>query len=219
MKKGVIFDLDNTLYDYDKCDKKAQQVLQEYCELTLHVSKEEFGLLYSKAKGDVKRQLGNVGASHNRMLYMQRLLELINCKPTSCALELYNAYWDAMLREMTPFEYVIPFLEWLSENDIKIGILTDLTVHIQHRKLRALGISDYIDVIVTSEEAGAEKPDTIMFERMIQKMGIAADKLIMVGDSEEKDCEGARKCGIEAIHFEESNQDNIVNEIEKILKL
>lgn len=218
MKKGVIFDLDNTLYNYDKCDKKAQQVLQDYCELTLHVSKETFSVLYARAKEDVKRQLGNVGASHNRMLYMQRLLELINSKPISYALELYDVYWDTMLSEMTPFEYVIPFWERLSENNIKIGILTDLTVHIQHRKLRALGISDYVDAIVTSEEVGAEKPDSIMFERMIQKLGIAADELIMVGDSEEKDCEGARRCGIEAIHFQESCQENIVNEIVKMIK-
>lgn len=217
MKKGIIFDLDNTLYDYDRCDKIAQIELQEYCEEILHISKNEFVRIYAQAKQDVKQQLGNVGASHNRMLYMQRMLEIMKKNPISYALELYDVYWDVMLQEMMPFNYVMPFFEWLKKENIEIGILTDLTAHIQHRKLRALKISDYVDVIVTSEEAGAEKPDSLPYELIIKKMEIAPNKLIMVGDSSAKDCDGARKCGIEAIHFCESKQNMIVEQLKKMI--
>ena len=217
MKKGIIFDLDNTLYDYDRCDKIAQLRFQKYCEEILHIPKDVFVQTYAQAKQDVKQQLGNVGAAHNRMLYMQRMLELVKQKPMSYALELYDVYWNAMLHEMIPFNYVIPLFEWLKKENIEIGILTDLTAHIQHRKLRTLKLDSYVDVIVTSEEAGAEKPDRLPFELIIRKMGITPDRLIMVGDSLIKDCEGAEKCGIESIQFSEANQDVIVDYLKKVL--
>ena len=46
----------------------------------------------------------------------------------------------------------------LKKRKIRIGIGTDMTAYVQYRKLEAIGVTSYIDFIVTSEEAGAEKP-------------------------------------------------------------
>lgn len=47
-------------------------------------------------------------------------------------------------------------LEALHEKYIRVGVCTDLLAHIQHRKLRRLGMMDDVDCLVTSEEAGVE---------------------------------------------------------------
>lgn len=154
--RGVIFDLDNTIYDYTECDHEASARLEcLYCE-KFGISKNEFRILYENAKEIVKQRLGTVAASHNRILYMQAFLELLHQKPSGLALEMYDVYWDSMLENMKLFDYVIPYFKYLKQHDIQIGILTDLTAHIQHRKICTLGIADYIDCLVTSEEVGEE---------------------------------------------------------------
>ena len=51
----------------------------------------------------------------------------------------------------------------LKEQRIKTAVVSDLTTHIQLRKMDKLRISKYIDFLVTSEEAGSEKPHAVMF--------------------------------------------------------
>ncbi len=209
MIKAVIFDLDNTLYSYDECNEKATDALRIYACSRYKISAEEFEKAYSWAKAQVKHQLGNTGASHNRMLYMQLFLERIGCSPLDGSLDLYDLYWNTMLENMHAYSYVDELLKLLKESKIKIGILTDLTAHIQHRKIFKLGIDRYVDAIVTSEEAGEEKPASCMFKTMLTKLDVAATEALMVGDSKEKDIEGALGNGIDGILVTSDNIENM----------
>lgn len=186
MIKAVVFDLDNTIYNYDECHIVAMKQLEEYVCDKYGVNKVDFRKNFELAKVEVKKLLGNTGASHNRMLYMQIFLEKINQSPVEDALELYDIYWRAMLEKMTPFKYVMPLMKQLKHRKIEIGILTDLTAHIQHRKIKKLCITEYIDAIVTSEEVGAEKPSSIAFSRIIQKLHCNPEEILMIGDSQKR---------------------------------
>ncbi len=199
MYRGMIFDLDDTLYDYAECDRAASVRLENFCCEKFGIGKDVFRALYEKAKESVKARVGMTAASHNRILYMQALLEELDGKPLEMTLDLYNIYWDAMLDRMRLFPYVLPYFQYLRRNGIRIGILTDLTAYIQHRKLRVLGIAGYIDELVTSEEAGAEKPSAKMFELMLGKLALGPEEVCMIGDSGEKDIDGAQKSGIHGV--------------------
>ena len=201
MIKAVIFDLDNTVYNYDECHKKAMERLEKFvcCKYSIHA--DEFHRAYGDAKNEVKQLLDNTGSSHNRMLYMQIFLEKIGHSPVEDALELYDIYWNTMLGEMKLFPYVMPLFKRLKSRQILIGVLTDLTAQIKHRKIKTLGISKYIDAIVTSEEAGKEKPSTIAFERIIHKLNFDSNEILMVGDSMEKDIGGAMAVGMNSMLF------------------
>ena len=200
MLKLVIFDLDNTLYDYDYYNVIAEQALykelQECFGLTL---KEAETILY-KAKKVVKAQLGNVASCHNRLLYMQVLCEQLKVKPALYAEKLDGIYWDSFLGDAKLYDYTLPVLKYVREKGLKIGLLTDLTAHIQYRKLSVFEIGEYFDYIVTSEEAGEEKPSEKMFELILRKSGVKPEEALMIGDSLSKDIEGAQKYCIEAIH-------------------
>lgn len=201
MIKAVIFDLDNTVYDYDFCHNKSMSMLCSYACQSFSLTEEQFYKLFDNAKEDVKNQLGEVGASHNRILYMQVLSEFIGLPPTKYALAMYDVYWNTMLDNMTLFPYVKELMGYLKSKGIVIAVLTDLTAHIQHRKIQRLGLDNYIDVLVTSEEAGQEKPSKVAFERVIRKLKFEPEEILMIGDSLSKDIKGAEHMGMNAIMF------------------
>ena len=217
--KAVVFDLDNTLYDYDSCNKLAEKELFRTIAKEFGISEEDAEKLLKKAKNHIKNQLSDeVAASHNRLLYMQNVCEQVGKNPLKYALDFYNAYWDTMLENMGLFEYVKPLLEELKRKHIKIAILTDLTAHIQYRKLESLGISEMIDYLVTSEEAGAEKPSEKMFNLVLKKLELKPEEVLMIGDSVKKDIAGADTVGMKTLLFEKNHDIEIVNYVYALIR-
>ncbi len=202
MIRAVIFDLDGTLYDYEACNVIAEDKLSLEAEKRLGMDSETFHRILKEAKEDVKDRLGNVAASHNRLLYMQRMCEMAGANPCIHGMALYNAYWDAMLDAMTPYHYVDTLFLWLKRAEIRIALLTDMTAHIQYRKIEKLKIGSDLDCIVTSEEAGVEKPDRGMFKRILEKVGLWPEEALMVGDSQKRDIDGAKAMGMDGILYD-----------------
>ena len=205
MIKAVIFDLDDTLYDYVSCNERATEDLCNYACDNYSMDRNTFLDFYERAQKLVKQQLGGVGSAHNRLLYLQRFLEEIGMHPAKGALQMYDVYWDRMLEEMELYPYVIRIMKYLRQNGIIVAVLTDLTAHIQHRKLNKLGLADYVDVLVTSEEAGEDKPSMVVFKLMVEKLGLDGSEMLMIGDSKVKDIDGAAKVGIPGLLFDKQH--------------
>ncbi|MGA9840515.1 MAG: HAD family hydrolase [Thermoplasmata archaeon] len=83
----------------------------------------------------------------------------------------------------------------------KIGIVTNNTVAEQTEKLAFLGLNPVVDLLVTSEEIGAAKPDPAIFRAALERAGARPDEAVMVGDSWSSDVEGAAAAGIRAVWF------------------
>jgi putative hydrolase of the HAD superfamily len=199
-KKAILFDLDNTLYEYDgpheKALKEVHKVLNKYIKIGL----KEFLKLYEISKTEIHRELSGTASSHNRVLYFQRLIE--KTKRTvepEIILKLYNAYWDNLLKNMKLYKGVLSLFKELKRKNIKIGIVSDLTTHIQLRKLHKLGLSEYVDILVTSEEAGRKKPHPSMFLFALNKLGISPNEVLAVGDNPKTDMEGANAVDIDTV--------------------
>ncbi len=216
MIKTVIFDIDNTVYDYDYCNGIAMNALSIYACQRYKISQKKFESAFYSSRKEIKELLGETASSHNRMLYMQLFLEKLGYFPCEGALELYDIYWDTMLDTMQLFPYVIPLLKELRFSGIKIGFLTDLTAHIQHRKIKRLGLEKYADSIVSSEESGCEKPSTKMFERILKKTECLPYEALMIGDDQKRDIDGANNIGMNSLLFIKSETD-VFNE--KVFKL
>lgn len=196
MIKGVIFDIDGTLYSYAKNDKVAVKNLCEYAEKNLCVEKENFLKAYYEARRIVKEQLTDGGSRHSRVLFLQTTLELLKKNSFNHLLKMYDCYWDNFLAGMEAFEGAVEFVRKLKLSGIKIALCTDMTAQIQYRKINRLGLSNYIDFMVSSEETGLEKPAQIMFDLALKKMQINASEAAYFGDSLERDIEGAANVGI-----------------------
>lgn len=201
MIKAVVFDLDNTLYAYDPLDQEAGQRVQDFTCRMLGISKDRYQEAYQFGRAETKRKLGNVASSHNRLLYFQKTLEYMKVKPMPLSLQMYEMYWGTFLEKMQLFPGARSLIDSLCEKGIMIAVCTDLTAHIQHRKLIALGLSDDIFCLVTSEEAGREKPASEMFALCLEKLGLPAEEVCYIGDNYSKDIVGAKACGMKAIWF------------------
>ncbi|NLG05177.1 MAG: HAD family hydrolase [Clostridia bacterium] len=209
MIKGIIFDLDNTLYSYDLCNEVAMNAVIDYA-LKSGFEREQFLFAFEKGKKEVKERLGtNCAATHNRLLYFQRTLELLGQNPMCEAMVYYNQYWDNFLEAMKPYEGVFDFLNQLKSLGIKTAICTDLTAHIQYRKIKQLGLEAYVDILVTSEEVGAEKPDSKMFLTTLQKMEVMPHECTFIGDDYKKDILGAKNTSIEPILLSDRKQTDV----------
>lgn len=196
MIKAVLFDLDDTLYDFQTLHKAAMVLLQEKCCRVLNITEMDFLLAFDWAREETKKYLPDVAAGHNRLLYFQKTLEYLGRNPISFALEMDGIYWGYILKHMRLNSGVLDVLDYCRKAGIKIGLGTDQTAHLQHRKLRKLGVGSYIDAIVTSEEAGKEKPDPKLFQMLLKKLNVLAKETIFVGDSLQRDIIGAERAGL-----------------------
>jgi putative hydrolase of the HAD superfamily len=79
-----------------------------------------------------------------------------------------------------------------------LGLVTNGASCLQREKLRASGLSDYFEVVVVSADVGVGKPDSSVFREAVVKLGAGRDA-VMVGDSVEKDVNGAIAAGLQAV--------------------
>lgn len=222
--KAILLDIDNTLYNYNVTHAFAKGKVLDYCTNQFSLSKDELNTAYEKARKQIHVELTETAASHNRLLYFQRMSEILGLNPMEYSFEIYNVYWDNFLQIMKPFEGVYKLLEMYNN---KICLVTDLTAHIQYRKIKKMGLEKYCGKIVTSEEARHEKPHPYMFMLALQKLGLKPDEVCMIGDSFRKDIFGATNLGIASIWFNhedkpQNHDDKLITEVktfEEILEL
>lgn len=202
MIKAVFFDIDNTLYNYEKANEKAMSVLQTYCMSRFPMEEEQFTEDFRNAIQEVQNRVGrNCAAVHNRLIRFQCMLEKWKKPLFPYALEMYHSYWDTLLEQMHPEPGIKEFLKRLKAEQKYIGCGTDMTAYIQYKKLEKLNIAQLIDGIVTSEEAGAEKPDPKLFHLCLKKAQVKPEECVFIGDSLKKDVLGAEKAGIKGIWY------------------
>lgn len=202
MIKAVVFDIDNTMYDFDRANQIAITAIGAYAKENFGMEPEEAVRLVKECMDIVTERTGeNCAALHNRLIRFQCFLEQIGCTDYQKAMEMYHIYWDTILEVMEPEPGLCALLSRLKERGIKLGIGSDMTAYIQYKKLEKLGVLQYLDFLVTSEEAGAEKPTPRFFELCLKKAGCEAKECVFIGDSLPKDVIGAAQCGLIGTYY------------------
>ena len=196
--KAVIFDLDNTLYDYDTAHEAAFLALCAYARTTLALPETDFRAVYHEVmKEQIERAGGEYAVIHNRVIRFQMILERLG-KPILYAPEMSDLYWSVFLDACRPVPGVRETLDALRGQYV-LGVGTNMTADYQFRKLQKLRLLDCIDFLVSSEEVSAEKPDRRLFDACARKAGCAARECVFVGDSLSHDVRGALRAGMCAV--------------------
>ena len=195
----VIFDIDNTLYSYDAAHKVAFQALADSFCGAFGVPQGQFSQLHREADRILRARVGRpCAAVHNRLIRYQIMLEQIG-KPVSYAPGLADKYWGTLLSNMQCAPGARECMSFLKSAGYTVGIGTNMTADYQFAKLERLGLLGYVDFLVSSEEAGAEKPDGKLFVCCVEKAGCRADACMFVGDSLEGDALGAMRAGLRSV--------------------
>ena len=211
MIDGVIFDVDGTIYSYIENHKRALKYLCDFTEKNLNVSEGDFLKAYFESREIIKKRLSNGGALHSRALFFQTALELLGKNPFCYMLKMYDIYWNEFLSKMKPFDGIVEFICKLKSCGKKIALCTDMTSHIQYRKIERLGLSHFVDFMVSSEETGLEKPSPAMFNLALKKLNVEADRAAYFGDSPDRDIKGATDVGIKPFWFYGEHLDEEIN--------
>ena len=202
LPKAVLLDFDNTIYPYDPPHEAAIAYVRKTMIRDYSLPESDFDVQFAKARNQVKSLLGATASSHNRLLYFKRTLELLGLgSQIQAALNLEQMYWRTFFSRIEVFPGVPEFLDDLRLAAIPLAVITDLTTQIQLRKIVYLGLDHCLDVVVTSEEAGADKPDPRLFRVALEKLLVKERPVWFIGDNPTADMLGAKKA-IGAITFQ-----------------
>jgi len=180
----VVFDLDDTLYEFQPCDEAGRIGLAALVSSRFGEIGERFDDAFSRARLLVKGRLGETASSHSRLLYCHEALELLGLRSEPrMALEMEQAYWRSYLAVAELRPGALDLIDTLRYNSVPIAIVTDLTTQIQFRKLVYLDIEQYFDHVVCSEETRNDKSSLEPFELLASRVGAAALECVwFIGD-------------------------------------
>ncbi len=100
--------------------------------------------------------------------------------------------------KLAPFEDVVPVLQELRDRGLKVGMISNIDED-GTELARGLGLADYLDLTVTSQDVGAEKPDPAVFQAALDKAAATAVEAMHVGDQVSSDIDGALAVGISPV--------------------
>ncbi len=196
MKKSqidwIFFDLDDTLIPSSK--------IYEECYRKLGLIK---NTSFDLAKKEVKQILPpNHTSSHNRFLYFKRMLEIDkNFSPKN--LLRINTTYESVLKTRIHYHLkrssIQKNLEKLSEK-YNLAIVTNEICRTQILKINAIDPNfKYFSLVITSEDAGAEKPEFKIFDIALKRANTKPNRVLFVGDSYNCDIVPAKKLGMKAV--------------------
>lgn len=190
-KKLIIFDLDDTLYDYKKCNEIA--LLSIFTKLNKYDNIKE---IFEISRQNIKKNHKNTALEHDKSIQIKELFRLLNIKDTILLKELINLYYQTFLENVTLFNDWLDFFALCKEKNVILVILTNNTFLNQLDIYNKLELYKYFDNIFTSYEIGYEKPNIKCYEYINNKYQFNKNEILMIGDSIDKDCKGAINFGI-----------------------
>ncbi len=201
--KAVLFDLDGTLYDYNRAETAALRELALVAGEEWGLSEQEFTDLSQRAFDVQKRRIGTKsGSIHNRLMRIQISLEMLGRMDLFPRAMYYTRrYLDKYLDSMVPSPGLFETLDGVRARGIVSCLATNFILWVQYEKASRLGITGKFDYWVTSEETGLDKPEPRFFRQCVEKVGCAPEECLFVGDSFRNDIEASIASGMEALWF------------------
>ncbi|HDR7868539.1 MULTISPECIES: HAD family hydrolase [Bacillus] len=213
MIRAVLFDLDGTLLD--RRQSLEQFIHDQYNRFASHLMNIEKSEYYSRFL-----ELDNNGYTWKDKVYATLLCEynITTLTPE----QLLHDYITNFQHHCIPFQNMHELLQRLTQQNIKIGIITNGFTDFQMNNLRALNIHTYTNTILVSEAEGIKKPHPEIFERALQKLDVKAAECLYVGDHPENDVLGSERVGILGVwkrdlFWSDFEHPRVVNDLLEVL--
>lgn len=190
MIKAILFDLDGTLLNRDESLKLfADRQYDRLFHFIGHISKDDYTTRFI--------HLDSRGYVWKDKVYSQLVEEFRIAKITSE--ELLQDYLENFKYCCVPFDNLLLMLEGLKERSMLIGMITNGYGQFQMDNIKALGIESYFQAILVSEWEGIKKPDSQIFLRATEKLGVLPSECLFIGDHPENDVQSAKNVGMMGI--------------------
>jgi putative hydrolase of the HAD superfamily len=200
----LFFDLDHTLWDFEKNSEETLEHLFEVFNLgRFGFSFEDFFKKYSYVN---KRlwQLYNAGKVNQEQLRRTRFhksLRDLGVPQDEIPVELENEYLKICPTKSACFPFTHETLNYL-KGKYQLHIITNGFKESQLLKINSSNLHSYFGEIITSECSGFAKPDKRIFKHALERVNWTDPKsCLMIGDNLEADIIGAQNAGIDQVFF------------------
>lgn len=205
LKKDIFFDLDHTIWDFDK---NAEETLQEL------YYKYKFDHLFGQQRADLFIEtytlnnhrvwaLYHHGKIDKPTLRKRRFADTfsqLGVDPALFPLEFEEEYLQICPTKTNLFPHAHETLIYL-KNKYNLHLISNGFKEACELKLKHSQLRDYFKTIVISEIFGVNKPDPRIFEYALNNGQAQKTTSIMIGDNIDADVRGAMNAGLEAIYF------------------
>lgn len=199
--KNILFDLDNTLWDFNLAEKLA--LSEFFISKGLNSEKiDEYIQQYKKINKKLWERFENSEITRETLLntrfyeFFKSIGILIDGKKFS------DEYEKIIGLHGESIEGAYEFLELLKSKGFRMFAITNGIYNIQINRLKNSKISKFFDKVFISEEVGFVKPDVKYFEFVEKSVnGFNKKETILIGDSISADIKGANNFGIDSIWY------------------
>ncbi|MGB3608284.1 YjjG family noncanonical pyrimidine nucleotidase [Psychroserpens sp.] len=219
--KHIFFDLDHTLWDFDKnsgltFEKIFKLHKVEVNALEFLSAYETINLKYWKLYREEKIDKEN--------LRFQRLKDTFDAVKFRISDQTINLLSDDYINHLATFNHLFDgtndILEHL-KNNYQLHIITNGFQEGQQKKIDHAKIGKYFSTVTNADSAGVKKPNPIIFNHALKSANASPSESIMIGDNYEADILGAEAIGMDVILFNYHNviPDNRIKQIKHLMEL
>ncbi len=202
--KHIFFDLDHTLWDFDRCSGETLSEL--YIKYNLadcgKFTCDQFvgKFIEINYKLWARFNAGTISKEGLRKLRFRKIFKMLDFKEDDLALVVSEDYVSTCCKKGYLMPHAKEILMYL-EGKYEMHIITNGFDDIQNIKLESAGIAKYFGEIITSENAGFRKPEKGIFNYAFARAKCQVSNAIMIGDNLQADMLGASNSGLDTIFY------------------
>jgi putative hydrolase of the HAD superfamily len=205
MKKyqNIYFDLDHTLWDFDKNAFATLTEVYASFDLGTRVNAQfdDFYQKYLYHNQVLWNRYHNGFISVDDLKWKRMWRTLLDYKVADevLARDLSGKFLEILPTQKEVFPYTFEILDYLVDRGYRLHLITNGFERTQWSKLRNSGLEKYFEHVITSEVSNSVKPNKEIFDYALSKAGAELHSSIMIGDNLEADIAGAINAGMDSI--------------------
>ncbi|MDU7163901.1 MAG: HAD-IA family hydrolase [Anaerococcus vaginalis] len=204
MIKAVLIDIDDTIFDFEKCSKNAfKKTLKK---LDLFYEEKDFS--YFNKVNDILWTKQKLGELNINQVFIERSNMMSKYFGLDIEKEIFNnLFVEFLYDEIEIVDEIEDLLSYLS-NKYQIFAASNGVYDMQVNRIKKSNLDIYFKDIFVSDKIGFEKPDKRFFQKIMDITKYSNKDLIMIGDSIKSDIIGAKNSNIKSIYFNKENKKN-----------
>jgi putative hydrolase of the HAD superfamily len=199
--RDVFFDLDHTLWDFEKNSALAFATI--FSDLGIGVDLEAYLEVYVPINHDYWEKYRKDEISHEELRFgrFRKAFDVLGFAVSDEDVAKVSAEYIRCLPQNNHlFDGTLEILDYL-ESKYALHIITNGFDEVQRLKIENSGLGRYFKTVTNSEMAGAKKPNPVIFEHAVTLANADRKHSVMIGDCIDADVRGALNYGMGAILF------------------
>jgi len=197
--KAIVFDVGNTLFDVNGNVKTALDAMVHILRVS-GVNMPNRNKIYRLFSESLYRcRIPHTDTYFLEDQHFRVFLKKLGVKEFDPLFQLAKATYRGVANELLmPNPKLISLLIKL-KSKYKLGVLSDSRSDVARSILFKIGVLGFFDVVVVSEDLGVEKPNQLLFKKVVSELRCSPEEVVYVGDRLERDIAGGNRAGMKTV--------------------